>query len=73
MQLLKTILIILVIYYVIRLLFRYLIPYIILRKVNKAMNSKYEGAQNKIQDVKQSEDTDSIGEYVDFEELKNNE
>lgn len=74
----------LVIYYALRLIFRYLVPFLLVRFVKK-MQSRMQGfdqtgnPQQKEGEVKveftptESSKSDSnIGEYVDFEEINDN-
>lgn len=78
MGFLKTILIIIAIFYILNLIGRYLIPYIIKKQLNKFQNNnnfynndtKPEGEINiKQTNKKKSPINSDEGEYVDFEDL----
>ena len=80
MQLLKTILIILIIYYLFKLVARYLLPWFAKYFINKAAR-KYQNQHQKQPEKKVGEVSieykpekkgklDDLGEYVDFKEMK---
>ncbi|MCX6258473.1 MAG: DUF4834 family protein [Bacteroidia bacterium] len=85
MAFLKFILILLIIYYVFKLMAIYLFPYLLKRFVNRMSGNfrdpqqhQYESGSKKegevtidiTPDKKTSDDHDNIGEYVDYEEVK---
>jgi hypothetical protein len=75
---LKTIAILIIIYYAIRFLFRMFAPVLVNQVVKKAQQSFYEQQQSHQQAQQQSyTDTSSkprekkkVGEYIDFEEIE---
>ena len=78
MGFLKTIAILIIIYYAIRFLFRMFAPVLVNQMVKKAQQSFYEQQQSHQQAQQQSyTDTSSkprekkkVGEYIDFEEIE---
>ncbi len=80
MQLLKTILIILIIYYLFKLIARYLLPWFAKYFINKAAKKyqnqykepprKKEGEVNIEYSPNKKRKLDDLGEYVDFKEMK---
>ncbi|VAW29625.1 hypothetical protein MNBD_BACTEROID07-488 [hydrothermal vent metagenome] len=81
MGLLKVIFILILIWYVIKLIVRYVVPKIILRFINKQQG--FSNDDNRRKPAKEGEvnikmehpskskiDEDDFGEYVDFEEVK---
>jgi hypothetical protein len=79
MQLLRTILIILVVYYAIKLFARYVFPLILryfIRKSQKSYQTKSQKTHQKVGDMHvnygstKDKKPDDLGEYVDYEELK---
>jgi len=78
MGFLKTIAILIIIYYAIRFLFRMFAPVLVNQVVKKAQQSFYEQQQSHQQAQQQSyTDTSSkprekkkVGEYIDFEEIE---
>jgi hypothetical protein len=77
MQLLRTILIILIVYYLIRLFVRYVLPFAARYFIRKSMNSttreprrKKEGEMHIQHSPEQKKNLDNLGEYVDYEEIK---
>ncbi len=82
-SLLRTILIIIVVYYGIKFIFRYLSPYLLKRLINSQKN-KYQGS-NTHQKVHQEgnvtikktpynrQSSDELGDYVDYEEINDKE
>lgn len=73
----RTILIIVAIYYGLRIILRYLFPFLIKRFVNKTMSQQgFEGSFNQRTQSKSNSNTkskspkhDELGDYVDFEEI----
>lgn len=79
MQLLRTILIIIIIYYLFRLFARYVLPYIaryFIRKTVKAQQNRQPQANRKPGEIHvdyrpdKKTRADNLGEYVDYEEIK---
>lgn len=80
---LRTILIILVIYYIIKFLAKYIAPVLLKRYINKMQEraQQYQGGQPAEPDVKEGEtiidktprktnqSSKNVGEYVDYEEI----
>lgn len=80
MQLLRTILIILVVYYAIKFISRLVMPYLIKKVVTQAQDRMHQQQQGHMKEegevtlqMKQNQHTKynpDEGEYVDFEEIK---
>lgn len=79
MQLLRTIFIIVIVYYLFRLFARYVLPLFaryLLKRTQKNYEKQYEKSKRKVGDitVEQSptkkKELDDLGEYVDYEEIK---
>lgn len=80
MQLLRTILIILIVYYLIRLFMRYVLPFIARYFIRKSMSAqqreprvKKEGEVHIEYSPEHKNSLDDVGEYVDYEEIKEEE
>ncbi|MBN2173365.1 MAG: hypothetical protein JW731_04495 [Bacteroidales bacterium] len=78
MQLLRTILIIVLVYYLVKLIARYVLPLIVRYFIRKAQNDiqaregkrKKQGEMNIEYSPDKKQATDKLGEYVDYEEVK---
>jgi hypothetical protein len=81
MGFLKVIFILLLVWYVIKLIFKYIVPKAILRFINKQQGFGNEGSHRKPakegeinikmeHPSKSKKEDDDFGEYVDFEEVK---
>ena len=78
MQLLRTILIIVIVYYLIKLFVRYVLPLIaryVIRKSQRNFEEKNKpntkkGEMHINYSPKQNKKTDELGEYVDYEEVE---
>lgn len=78
MQLLRTILIIVLVYYMVKLIARYVLPLLARYFIRKAQNdiqakegkSKKQGEMNIEYSPDKKQPTDKLGEYVDYEEVK---
>lgn len=79
MQLLKTILIIIIVFYLFRLLARYIFPLwakYFIRKTQQKMEKEYQEKNKKEGEISidfapgKNSITDDIGEYIDFKEIK---
>jgi len=79
MQLLRIILIIIIVYYLLKLLSRYLFPLFIkyaIRKTQENIEKKYESPEGNSDEInlrhspKKKTQIDEVGEYVDYEEIK---
>jgi len=79
MQLLRTILIIVIVYYAFRLLFRYVMPLLaryFLKRTQKKYQKQYKKPKRKVGDItvehtpEKKKELDDLGEYVDYEEVK---
>lgn len=81
-SLIRTLVIIIAVYYGFRLLFRYLIPFLLGRFINKQQKKYYDQYQGKTGYSKDEEGTvkvkskssnsqknDDLGEYVEYEEI----
>lgn len=79
MQLLRTILIIIIVYYLFKLFVRYIMPYVARYFIRKTVNN-FENQQSQSQrrpgDInvektpQRKKTLDDLGEYVDYEEIK---
>ncbi len=79
MQLLRTILIIVIVYYVFRLFIRYVLPLLakyFLKRTQKNYQKQYEKPKRKVGDItiehtpEKKKELDNMGEYVDYEEIE---
>jgi flagellar biosynthesis/type III secretory pathway M-ring protein FliF/YscJ len=79
MQIIRTILIILIVYYLIKLAVRYLLPIwarYFIRKKQSQMNQQYQEPQKKEGEIHveskptKKKSADQLGDYVDYEEIK---
>lgn len=79
MQLLRTILIIVIVYYIIRLFVRYVLPLFaryLLKRTQKNYEKQYQKPKRKVGDITvehpptKKKELDDLGEYVDYEEIK---
>jgi len=77
MQLLRTILIIVIVYYLIRLFFRYVLPWVaryFIHRSQKNFEEQYRQRRKK-EDINinytpnQKKKKDELGEYIDYEEV----
>jgi len=81
MGLLRTILIIIIVYYVLKFVSKYILPIILKKAVNKVqkdMNSQFENENHKSTKIgetsvdyapKNNSSNNNVGEYIDYEEL----
>lgn len=78
MQLLRTILIILLVYYIVKLFVRYIVPLLakyFIRKVHKNYQKQYKKPERKEGEINidytpdKKKSLNDIGEYVDYEDL----
>lgn len=79
MQILRTILIIVIIYYLAKLFARYILPLLaryFIRRSQKAYQKQYQQPKKKMGDMnveyqpEKKEELNDLGEYVDYEDLK---
>ena len=79
MQLLRTILIIVIIYYLAKLFSRYVLPLLakyLMRQTHKKNQKQAESSRGKVGEMhvkykpKKKNELDDLGEYVDYEEIK---
>ncbi len=79
MQLLRTILIIVIIYYLVKLFARYVLPVLakyFIRKTTENIQKQYDKPKRKVGDInidyapEKKQTPDDLGEYIDYEDVK---
>ena len=79
MQLLRTILIIIIVYYLVKLFARYVLPVLakyFIRKATKNMQKNHDKPKRKVGDInidympEKKQTPDDLGEYIDYEDVK---
>jgi len=79
MQLLRTILIIVIIYYLVKLFARYVLPVLakyFIRKTAENIQKQYDKPKRNVGDInidyipKKKQTPDDLGEYIDYEDVK---
>jgi len=79
MQLLRTILIIAIVYYLIRLFMRYVLPLFaryLLKRTHRKYERQYQKPKKNVGDITvehtptKKKELDDLGEYVDYEDIK---